>query len=89
MAAPTRTDPSSRAISPTKVRPDGPLTSPRSYGVYELPGAVGASRRYRLGNHPVRHVELEREFGRCKLLYLFLQRPDAVQMAALLNEREA
>jgi hypothetical protein len=89
MAIPTKRDPSRRAISPKEVRPDGGLTVPRSYGVYELPAGSGATRRYRLGNHPVRQSELQREFGGCKLLYLFLQRSDAVQMASLLNGREA
>ena len=89
MATAGKSDPSGRAISPTTVSPDGTLTSPRSYGVYELPMAVRATRRYRLGNHPVRQFELDREFGTCKLVYLFLQRSDAVQMAALLNGREA
>lgn len=89
MATSTKRDLSNRAISPTEVRPDGGLTVPRTYGVYEVPARSGATRRYRLGNHPVRLAELNREFGGCKLLYLFLQRSDAVQMASLLNGREA
>jgi hypothetical protein len=88
MATATKRDPSNRAISPGTVKPDGALTNPRSYGVYELPVSAGATRRYRLGNHPVRQLELDREFGGCKLVYLFLQRSDAVQMAASLNGRE-
>lgn len=79
----------SRAVPPASVRLDGNLAVPRSFGVYELPTKSGATRRYRLGNHPVRQAELHREFGGCKLLYLFLQRPDAVQLASLLNGREA
>ena len=78
-----------RAISLRDVRPDGALTSPRSFGVYELPQAATGTRRFRLGNHPVRMRELAREFGTCKLVYLFLQRPDAVGMASSLNGREA
>ena len=88
MATAEKRDLSTRAISPGSVKPDGSLTSPRSYGVYELQLSAGATRRYRLGNHPVRQFELEREFGSCKLVYLFRQRSDAVQMAALLNGRE-
>lgn len=89
MATSTERDLISRAVPPGNVRPDGNLTVPRSFGVYELPTKSGYTRRYRLGNHPVRQTELHREFGSCRLLYLFLQRQDAVQMASLLNAREA
>ena len=77
-----------RAISPQYVRSDGSLTTPRSFGVYELPFSVSGTRRCRFGNHPVRLHELEREFGSCKLLHLFQQRADAVAMASALNGRE-
>ena len=89
MAASTEQELGARAVSPAEVRPDGHLTLPRSFGVYELPARSGATRRFRLGNHPIRESELHREFGGCKLLYLFLQRSDAVQMASLLNGRAA
>ena len=89
MATSKTLDLSSRAVLPNEVRPDGALTLPRSYGVYEIPAAASSTRRFRLGNHPVRQAELHREFGNCKLLYLFLQRSDAVQMASQLNGREA
>lgn len=75
-----------RAISPRSVQPDGALTSPRSYGVYELPATAVGTKRFRYGNHPVRKHELEREFGGCALRYLFLRRDDAAAMAARLNE---
>ena len=78
----------SRAVSPLAVKPDGPLTVPRSFGVYELPPSVSGTRLFRFGNHPVRLHELEREFGSCKLLYLFLARTDAIDMASALNGRE-
>jgi len=74
-----------RAISPAHVRPEGTLTSPRSYGVYELPTRVGATRRFRFGNHPVRMRELQAEFGGCALRHLFLSRADAVAVARALN----
>ncbi|MGY1521525.1 hypothetical protein [Luteimonas sp. A482] len=74
----------SRAIPPAAVKPDGPLTTPRSYGVYEVPAAT-AARRFRFGNHPVRMQELERELGSCRLMYLFRQREDAAAIAAALN----
>ncbi|TYT26476.1 hypothetical protein FZO89_09525 [Luteimonas viscosa] len=85
----TAEDLARRAISPTDVRADGTLTLTRSYGVYELSPTATATRRFRLGNHPVRMLELEREFGSCKLVYLFLHRTDAVAMAAALNGRVA
>ena len=74
-----------RAISEADVREDGPLTVPRSYGVYRLPTGVGATRRYRFGNHPVRMRELRLEFGRCALEHLFRDREDAKFVAATLN----
>ena len=74
-----------RAISPQTVRPDGIYTMPRSFGVYYLPTASGATRRHRFGNHPIRQRELENEFGKCDLQHLFLSREDAKQVASLLN----
>ena len=76
------------AISPSEVRVDGQLTSPRSYGIYQLPRSVSGTRLFRLGNHPVRLYELEREFGACKLVHLFRQRSHAVAAAEILNGRE-
>lgn len=74
-----------RGINPGSVRADGPLTLPRSYGVYQLPPKSGATRLFRFGNHPVRMRELEREFGSCRLEHLFSSRSDARQVAASLN----
>lgn len=75
-----------RAISPKDVKPDGVLTMPRSYGVYQLSTSVGPTRTFRFGNHPVRMMELEREFGVCQLRCLFRSREEACSMAALLNK---
>ncbi|MFT3757099.1 MAG: hypothetical protein QM769_14385 [Pseudoxanthomonas sp.] len=80
---------SNRAISENDVLPDGWLTAPRSYGVYALPVSATDTRRYRIGNHPVRQRELEQEFGSCELVFLFLHRVDAVAMAAALNHDKA
>ena len=77
-----------RAISPRSVRPDGPLTRPRSYGVYLLPTSA-SGRTHRFGNHPVRMTELEQEFGSCKLEYLFATREDARQVALALSGQVA
>jgi hypothetical protein len=74
-----------RAIRQSEVRSDGPLTSPRSYGVYVLPASHGSTRRYRLGNHPIRQRELQHEYGKADLLHLFLTRQDAVVVADALN----
>ena len=78
-----------KAISQRTVDADGPLTSPRSFGVYQLPQTAKNTRLFRFGNHPVRQHELEREFGSCKLIYLFLSRSDAVAMASARNGRVA
>ena len=78
-----------RAINPRSVRADGALTSPRTYGVYQLPKASGATRRFRFGNHPVRMRELEIEFGSCKLEHLFRAREDARDVALALSGHEA
>ncbi len=74
----------SRAINPSSVRPDGWLTSPRSFGVYRIPSSATSARSFRFGNHPVRQKELEREFGSCKLEYLFTDREDARAVALAL-----
>ena len=76
-----------QAVSPDSVRPQGSLTVPRSYGVYELCDHVGSTKRFRFGNHPIRMRELEAEFTACALRYLFLTREAAVAMASVLNGR--
>ncbi|MFT4255964.1 MAG: hypothetical protein QM599_03255 [Pseudoxanthomonas sp.] len=63
-------------------------TSPRSYGVYELPVSAKATRLYRFGNHPVRQQELEREFGSCLLVNLYPQREAAKAEADALNSKQ-
>lgn len=77
-----------RAISPAAVRPDGRLTIPRSFGVYRIPSSAASTCSFRFGNHPVRQRELEREFGSCKLEYLFLDREDAKTVALALAEQK-
>ncbi len=75
------------AVSPSCVQLDGTLTIPRSYGVYELTDSVGSTRRFRFGNHPIRMRELEAEFMKCTLKFLFLTREAAVATAFILNGR--
>ena len=78
-----------RQIDSSAVREDGQLTRPRSFGVYQLPAKAGATRRFRFGNHPIRLRELEREFGKCSRIHLFLSRRDAQEVARALNANEA
>lgn len=75
-----------KAISCEDIEHDGRLTSPRSYGVYQIPEIVTSGRMFRYGNHPVRQLELQREFGDCSLVYLFLEREYAFRMQQLLNK---
>ena len=76
---------SPRAFSSNSVTVNGNLTQPRSYGVYQLPRSSEGTSTFRFGNHPIRQIELEREYGSCRLIILFLDRQDAVELAARLN----
>lgn len=76
----------SRSVSPASVKIDGRYTIPRSYGVYHLEQSSSVSHRFRFGNHPVRETELIRAFGDVKLVALFLERTQAMDLAALLND---
>jgi hypothetical protein len=77
----------SRAVNPSALNVAGPLTSPPSWGVYEVcPAAPSSTRRFRLGNHPVRQRELEREFnGAVRQVALFTSKSLAEELAGLLN----
>jgi len=59
-------------------------TNPRTFGVYEIIG-TNSSKRFRFGNHPVREIELIRDFENVKRLGLFLIRKDAKNLADHLN----
>lgn len=75
-------------VSEASVQRVGSYTSPRTWGVYEIDvPAAGASRRYRLGNHPVRERELAAEFGKVKRIALFISRAQAEDLERLLNGR--
>jgi hypothetical protein len=77
-----------RAVSPSSVKADrGYLTSPRTFGVYRVPASASSTRLFRFGNHPVRQLELTREFGDCSLEYLFTEREDAREVAMVLSQR--
>jgi hypothetical protein len=74
------------AISRNDIKYDGRLTLPKSYGVYRILNTVNAGKAFRYGNHPVRQSELQREFGDCCLVYLFLEREYAFKMQKILNK---
>lgn len=74
------------SISHNDIKYDGRLTSPRSYGVYRILNTANVGKEFRYGNHPVRQFELRREFGDCRLVYLFLEREHALRMQRILNE---
>lgn len=75
----------------TSVRPNGKLTSPPSWGVYELEQSNTAlhSRRFRFGNHPIRQHELIAEYNSAKLIALFAERKIALELARALNYETA
>ena len=72
-----------RSVQEHQVVLDGRLTSPRTWGTYDL--GSSRSRRFRYGNHPIRMTELLREHGKCSLVALFHTQQDANQLASLLN----
>jgi hypothetical protein len=77
-----------KAVDPSTLAPDRHLTLPRSWGVYELHMTRGASvRRFRIGNYPVRGLELEREFGLVRIVGVFTSRTTAEELQRLLNNR--
>jgi len=78
----------SKSISETAVRIDTEnknYTIPRSYGIYEI-SLVTNARRFRFGNHPIREIELIREFENIKRIGLFLDREDAKALTDFLNK---
>lgn len=78
-----------RALPPGAVRPDGDYTLPRTWGVYQVswPGSGPGAARYRMGNHPIRQLELVREFGNASLIALYTRREDALEHKAILGQQ--
>ena len=76
----------SQAVAQSSVTTAGNYTTPATWGVYKilLPSA-SSTRRYRMGNHPVRYHELAREFGTASTLAIFTTRSLAVELCALYN----
>ena len=77
----------SRAVLPSSVQVDGNYTAPRTWGVYKVEAFKNGIRgfAFHLGNHPVRHNELVRDFGSAELVLLFTSRTDAEELKYLLN----
>jgi hypothetical protein len=63
----------------------GPLTKPRTWGVYELPDSRRRGRKFRFGNHPIRQQELQRAFGTARLVAIYGKRDLADALARELN----
>ena len=75
-----------KGVDPEQLTSDGYLTRPRSWGVYEIfPEPRSATRRFRQGNHPVRMKELEKEFGKVRLVRIFVAKGTAKELADHLN----
>ncbi len=76
----------SHAVELSTLHVIGSYTSPKSWGVYEVePRTTAATKRFRIGNHPVRQHELEREFMAVRNVALFTDRSLAEELASLLN----
>ena len=80
----------SRQIDPSTTITDGSYTKPRTWGVYQIEPLESnrSTRRFRLGNHPVRQRELEAEFGATTRVALFASRVLALELERHLNERK-
>jgi hypothetical protein len=76
------------AISSQSIVQVGSYTEPRTWGVYQLkPSPKNVTKKiFRIGNHPVRKNELERDFGAVELIALFSSRYLADELATILNE---
>ena len=80
----------SQQVDSSSTSPDGSYTKPRTWGVYEIEPTQNnrSTRRFRLGNHPVRQRELEAEFGAARRVALFTSRDLALKLERELNERK-
>ena len=81
----------SKAINPAVVRTDpanAAYTVPHTWGVYKIidPDCGPSGKRFRKGNHPVRHQELMREFRGVQLIALFCEESLARQLAMAMND---
>ena len=74
-----------KAIKSTVFNVVGRLTIPRTYGVYRLDSKTKSVRRFRFGNHPIRHSELVNEFGTAEIIAVFFDRRHAEELASIEN----
>lgn len=88
MSSQRKTELLALAIGVRDVRAAGPLTVPRSFGVYRLTGTRRSGRLFRYGNHPIRQRELIAKYGGANLEALFAKRHLAKELADLLNRGE-
>lgn len=77
------------AINDLSIEYVGSYTVPRTWGVYQLKPQQNTltKRIFRIGNHPVRKNELERDFGAVDVIALFTSRYLANELAVALNEK--
>jgi hypothetical protein len=71
------------SLDPSSVKSYGRYTIPRTWGVYEV-RCLREGKRFRFGNHPIRHRELSRKYGEgeVKLVgWLYKVRSDAKEAA--------
>ncbi|CAN5689626.1 hypothetical protein BH11PSE7_BH11PSE7_15730 [soil metagenome] len=76
-----------KAVDVNGLLSDGNYTKPRSWGVYEvqIPHTVTTTQRFRTGNHPIRHRELEAEFGEVIQIAVFGSKSLVEDLKRLLN----
>jgi len=65
---------------------DGSYKIPRTWAVYKIPTDQNISSKiHRIGNHPVRQTELEREFAKVSIVAIFNNREMAKELSVILN----
>jgi hypothetical protein len=76
-----------KAVDPATLPTDGRYTTPRTWGVYQVARFSRGKRTqfHYIGNHPVRHMELVREYGSADLVALFTDRAEAEELQYRLN----
>jgi hypothetical protein len=77
------------SIAKDRITFAGNYTNPKTWGVYEInpPKSNLTTRRFRIGNHPIRQRELEIEFGAAACVAIFTARIYAEELGRLLNNR--
>ena len=66
-----------KSIDPSSVKSDGRYTSPqKTWGVYQVK-CLPEGKRFHYGNHPIRQIELIRQYGEAQPLWLHEGKNDA------------